>query len=493
MPWELIETDDVCDLPMAAFVAEGAKPVRVVSCRDFQRLCGGSTVPQGDALFFCRRSRCRRGFLWDLDWTPAARAARRLAVSSTAPVVPHEDPALPSQLSLEDALVEAAGVLRPGATLPFGLSGRRKERAAILHFLKDSVQRGGCRQALYMSGLPGTGKTACFLEAVETLQAELEGGQGFAFVHVNGLRLSSPGAVFAEILQQLHTSSQSGHCRAGAQLSEGQAYTQATRFFKGRRASAPVTVLLVDEVDYLVTPTQTVLYRIFEWLAQPGARLAVAAIANTMDLPEQMLPRVASRIGRVQRVDFPPYSRDELRAILDDRLSASGTKEAFSEDALRLCAARVSGDVRKALQVCRRAVETLLDAPGELRAISAEDIAAAEWAMLRANPAVQVIAHLGTKAQRLLHAFVIELQRRRSRAAPLRDVTSRYEALMSNSPGEPQSLETPSDEEVRLLTERLQAMALLRLAPLSSTDESTSVLELGDSLDVEDVARVLVA
>lgn len=40
-----------------------------------------------------------------------------------------------------------------------------------------------------------------------------------------------------------------------------------------------------------------VLYNLFEWPMRPGARLAVIAVANTLDLPERLLPRIASRLG----------------------------------------------------------------------------------------------------------------------------------------------------------------------------------------------------
>lgn len=62
---------------------------------------------------------------------------------------------------------------------------------------------------------------------------------------------------------------------------------------------------------------------------------------------------------------------------------------------------------------------------------------------------------------------------------------------MTNCSGEAQSVETQSNEEVSVLAERLRAIGLLRFAALSPIDESSAVLELGDSLDVEDVARVL--
>lgn len=45
----------------------------------------------------------------------------------------------------------------------------------------------------------------------------------------------------------------------------------------------------------------------------------LAGIANTMDLPERMLPRIASRMG-MHRISFSPYSHKQLEEIISARL-----------------------------------------------------------------------------------------------------------------------------------------------------------------------------
>ena len=115
-------------------------------------------------------------------------------------------------------------------------------------------------------------------------------------------------------------------------------------------------MLLVDELDYLLTRQQKVIYNLFDWPTKANAKLVVIGIANTMDLPERLLPRVSSRMGTA-RVVFKAYHRDQLTQIIEHRLAAT---KVFSSDAIRFCAsavAGVSGDCRTALQICRRAVE----------------------------------------------------------------------------------------------------------------------------------------
>lgn len=68
-----------------------------------------------------------------------------------------------------------------------------------------------------------------------------------------------------------------------------------------------VRVIVLDELDFLMTKDQAVLYNLFEWTQHRKTRLVLLAIANTMNLPEKLKPRVASRIGE-HRVVFRQYT-----------------------------------------------------------------------------------------------------------------------------------------------------------------------------------------
>ncbi len=61
------------------------------------------------------------------------------------------------------------------------------------------------------------------------------------------------------------------------------------------------------------------LYNLFEWPGRKNSRLAVIGVANTMDLPERLLQRIASRLAG-RRLNFHPYNRAQLHAILIQRL-----------------------------------------------------------------------------------------------------------------------------------------------------------------------------
>ena len=83
------------------------------------------------------------------------------------------------------------------------------------------------------------------------------------------------------------------------------------------------------------------LYNLCEWPSRKGSRLAVIGIANTLDLPERLMPRIASRLGS-RRVVFQPYRREQLQAIVAARLADAGVTDAFEENAMKYAASKAS-------------------------------------------------------------------------------------------------------------------------------------------------------
>lgn len=119
------------------------------------------------------------------------------------------------------------------------------------------------------------------------------------------------------------------------------------------------SVVLMDELDLLVTKKQTVMYNFFDWPSRPLSKLIVVAVANTMDLPERIMSnKIASRMG-LTRINFQPYKYDQLYQIVQSRLRGI---DAFAKEAVEFAARKVSavsGDARRALDICRRAVEII--------------------------------------------------------------------------------------------------------------------------------------
>ncbi|XP_067825303.1 cell division control protein 6 homolog [Heptranchias perlo] len=231
--------------------------------------------------------------------------------------------------------------------IPERLLARERETKAITQFLMDHVcvEKPG---SLYISGAPGTGKTACLNRILADLQETL--GDTVA-IFINCMSLSSSHTIFRTIADQL--------------FGKGKLKCAAKDFSKKLErkltSEGPMVLLMLDEMDQLDSKAQDVLYTLFEWPWLINSRLVLIGIANALDLTDRILPRLQARPKcKPQLLNFRPYTRGQIVAIVQDRLNQVPGEKVLDDAAIQFCARKVSsvsGDARKALDVCRRAVE----------------------------------------------------------------------------------------------------------------------------------------
>ena len=87
------------------------------------------------------------------------------------------------------------------------------------------------------------------------------------------------------------------------------------------------------------------LYNLFEWPLRQGSKLVLIAVANTMDLPERLLPRIASRLGG-RRLVFQPYNRPQLTIIVNQRLEDASLTDTFAPNAINMACSKVNGHIK---------------------------------------------------------------------------------------------------------------------------------------------------
>uniref|UniRef100_A0AC35ERZ1 Origin recognition complex subunit 1 n=1 Tax=Panagrolaimus sp. PS1159 TaxID=55785 RepID=A0AC35ERZ1_9BILA len=247
------------------------------------------------------------------------------------------------------------------SAVPDILLKRDEESKEIETFIKNSISPSSSahNRTIYISGVPGTGKTACVTKVIQKLQLQKKPVFKFTYVYVNGLELVKPQHVFTEIYK--------GICPSVRPPASKSAREKLSKIFTFDDPKRKPIVLVIDELDMLCTKSQDVVYDIFDWASTSEARLSVIAIANTLDLPERVLKqRVSSRMG-YKRLTFQPYNFEEIKHILEHRIKKF--KISFKGDAFGLISrkvAAVSGDVRKALEFIRRAIEIAVDNDDEI-------------------------------------------------------------------------------------------------------------------------------
>ena len=117
-------------------------------------------------------------------------------------------------------------------------------------------------------------------------------------------------------------------------------------------------------MDHLVTKNQEVMYKLVDYANRPGSKLVLVGIANSLNLPDRFLPRLKGKNLEPKRLSFNPYTTDEIIQIICARLQSldpdAPTLPMMDPKAIEFCARKVSaasGDLRMALDICRRAIE----------------------------------------------------------------------------------------------------------------------------------------
>ncbi|NXY00869.1 ORC1 protein, partial [Pteruthius melanotis] len=346
------------------------------------------------------------------------------------------------------SVLEEARLRLHVSAIPESLPCREEEFQDIYNFVESKLidGTGGC---MYISGVPGTGKTATVHEVVRCLQQAAENDElpPFQFVEINGMKLTDPHQAYVQILEFL----------TGQKVTAAHAAVLLAKLFSTPGPKRKTTVLVVDELDLLWTRKQNVMYNLFDWPTQKHSKLIILAIANTMDLPERiMMNRVASRLG-LTRMSFQPYTYKQLQQIISSRLK--GVK-AFEEDAVQLVSRKVaalSGDARRCLDICRRATE-ICEFARQKRTPEIVRMAHVTEAIdeMFSSPYVNAIRNASLHEQIFLKAILAEFRRAGVEEATVQQVYHHHVALCRM-----EGLQSPTVSEIMAICSRLGACRLL--------------------------------
>ncbi|KAF7361619.1 hypothetical protein MVEN_00505100 [Mycena venus] len=255
------------------------------------------------------------------------------------------------------------------------MAGRDSERAAISAFFASFIGQGQAVEhtSLYISGSPGTGKTALVNAVLRTLDVNQ-----VKVITINCMALNSVDTLWERLVEELGaTADKKRKTAVRPKKSQGRDTVDA------QLAIIPTKcIIILDELDH-IAPTAQSLTSLFSLSASRASTLRVVGIANTHTLTASSSTGFVPSSSNVRTLHFAPYTPAQLLQILQTRLaplyvsdasedaqsaeSASRAATKFlSPPALNLLTKKIAaltGDVRSLFEVLRGAIDLAVASP----------------------------------------------------------------------------------------------------------------------------------
>ena len=213
---------------------------------------------------------------------------------------------------------------------------------------------------MYVSGPPGTGKSALVNDVIQDFQ----GIERVKIAYINCMSAKSSKDFYSKLTREFNDDNND----------------KADRDEMGRlremilprgKTSDHVYILILDEIDHLLTFDLETLYTLFQWSLHLSSRLILIGIANALDLTDRFLPRLKARNLKPRLLPFLPYTAPQITSIITTKLKSLSLPDATTPvdflpflhpSAIQLCsrkAASQSGDLRKAFDIIRRTIDLI--------------------------------------------------------------------------------------------------------------------------------------
>ncbi|WP_254768194.1 orc1/cdc6 family replication initiation protein [Salinilacihabitans rarus] len=229
---------------------------------------------------------------------------------------------------------------------PESIQERDEEIDAYMAALQPVIN-GAQPRNLFLYGKAGVGKTAVTRYLLSHLERDVEAYDDVTLtvVWLNCNNLSSSYQVAANLVNELRPPSR--------QIST-TGYPRQTIFdmLYDELESVGGTVLIVlDEIDH-IGDDDGILYELPRARANgylSAVKPGIIGISNDLSFHDSLSPKVKDTLCE-EEVHFPPYTADELRAILEQRAENALYDGAYGSNVLSLCAALAAQDTGSARQ-----------------------------------------------------------------------------------------------------------------------------------------------
>ena len=247
---------------------------------------------------------------------------------------------------------EARRLFARGSAPP-ALFGRENERKELDSFVSErtKTKQSGC---IYVSGPPGTGKSAFVNEICRKFDSETS----IKTAYINCMSAKNAGDLYRKLLEEFVDITE---------ITEGDEMDALKELFMLQDFSYVVTL---DEIDCLLDLDLELLYNLFQWSLQHSS-LVLVGIANALDFTDRFLPRLKARGLKPHLLPFLPYTAPQIASVITSKLNSlvppgtSGPRgyiPFIHPTAVQFLSKKVaaqSGDLRKAFDICRRAIDLI--------------------------------------------------------------------------------------------------------------------------------------
>ena len=357
----------------------------------------------------------------------------------------------------------------------FKIVGRIEEKAELTSFWYDSVasDKGA---SIYVSGNPGTGKTALIDELIPELAKDF---REIKIIKINCMMLKDPLKCFQEIAQIVKIPSDKNPFLVMSSLEN---------FFCNTKT---FYVLIIDEIDQIGMKDPELLCRLLAMPYLEHCRVSVFGIANSMDLTERFFPRLKLLNCQPSVLHFPQYSVPDITAILSDRLERINSASTelgrtfIDKPAIELTSRKVAstGDLRRALDVLRQSIDLAED---EYKvSINTNDTGA----LVKLSHVIKIMDKFGNSQsgplvllkslnlhQKVLLSAIVGFPP----GGPVLTIQKLYEEYCNGSKRPPKLYEAVTRSEFIDLISNLESMSLIG----KSSEASTSTNNSNNSADI---------
>ncbi|KAG2148318.1 P-loop containing nucleoside triphosphate hydrolase protein [Suillus cothurnatus] len=281
------------------------------------------------------------------------RSIRTLVISTPPPTPP---------VLLLPVYTRARGLLRSTSTSASPIAGREDERQRILEFITSSWC-DSAHTSLYISGTPGTGKTALVNSVLRSFE-ESEGTSDLRIVSINCMALNGLDALWDRLYEELCRTKASKNAVKPCKAKGKQAVEKSLSSLNHK------CIVVLDELDHIASSNQT-LSSIFSMSEQYPTTFRIIGIANTHTLTSSLAQSSTCETSSVLTLHFGAYSSQQLLQVLQARLSplydnlecpeaTEQAKKFLPASTLTLLTKKIAsqtGDVRVLFEVLRGAID----------------------------------------------------------------------------------------------------------------------------------------